>query len=387
MRNKTGLGSDLDSQGLSAVLDEVSAILDSTPLVMLLVDSERRVRRINRAVAEFAGRTGEELLGLRGGEALGCLNSLDSPQGCGFGAACEECRVRQTVLDTSDTGRSHSQVEATLTFVRGDKKETKILLVSTSPVNLPDEQLVLVCAEDITERKRMEEDLRKSKRMELLGQVAGGVAHEVRNPLNAILAISEALHQDLEDSPGHDVYLQQIRTQVDRLSRLMQDLLDLGRPLQSSLLERQSIATVCETAVNLWKQSEASKGYEVHIVGPPSGIDTTCSCDIARLQQVFINLLENAAQHSPEGEILLEILESDEGMVRVRVTDRGSGIPPKDIDKVFDPFFTARKGGTGLGLSIVKHIVDVHGGGILIWNNDPPPGCTVEISLPQKGES
>ena len=104
-----------------------------------------------------------------------------------------------------------------------------------------------------------------------------------------------------------------------------------------------------------------------------------------RLQQVFINLLENAAQHSPEGEILLEILDPAEEMIRVRVVDQGSGISPENIEKVFDPFFTARKGGTGLGLSIVKHIVDSHGGVILIWNNDPPPGCTVEISLPQEG--
>jgi signal transduction histidine kinase len=105
--------------------------------------------------------------------------------------------------------------------------------------------------------------------------------------------------------------------------------------------------------------------------------------DGRRLQQVFLNLLDNAAQHSPEGsEIQVVICEPEGRVCRTQVIDRGSGIPPEILSRIFEPFFSTRRGGTGLGMSIVKHIVEVHGGTITIVNNDPPPGCTVEVRLP-----
>jgi signal transduction histidine kinase len=109
--------------------------------------------------------------------------------------------------------------------------------------------------------------------------------------------------------------------------------------------------------------------------------------DSQKLQQVMVNLLDNAAQHSPDGsEIQMIIDRSADGMCRVRITDRGSGIPKENLQRIFEPFFSMRKGGTGLGMSIVKHIVDAHQGMVSIENNAPPLGCTVEIRLPCAGE-
>jgi signal transduction histidine kinase len=110
--------------------------------------------------------------------------------------------------------------------------------------------------------------------------------------------------------------------------------------------------------------------------------------DGTRLQQVFINLLDNAAQHTPPGgRVLLEVLEPEGGFGVVRVVDQGPGIPEADRERVFAPFFTTRKKGTGLGLSIVKHIVEAHEGLATIANNDPPPGLTAEVRLPLAGEA
>ena len=382
------IGPEGELAELSAVLDEISTILDNTPLIMLLVDGDRRVRRLNRAVMEFTGRTREESVGFRAGEVLRCLNSLDDPRGCGFGLNCRKCPLRLLIHETFDTGRSYSKEEAELTLVRGEKREDKVFLVSTSPVDVPDGRLILVCAEDITERKNMEKRLQTAQRMEILGQMASGIAHEVRNPLNAILAVSEALGQNFDDNHEYNEYLRQIRTQVDRLSQLMQDLLDLGNPLQPSRMDRMPLDEICKASVDLWRQSLQKYSSEVEITCPPAGSDLTITCDAARLQQVFINLLENAAQHgSEESKILIEITEPDEKSVRVRVIDRGSGISPENAERIFEPFFTTRKSGTGLGLNIIRHIVDIHGGSVTIRNNDPPPGCTVEISLPRGEES
>ncbi|MDH7486378.1 MAG: GAF domain-containing protein [Anaerolineae bacterium] len=139
---------------------ELAAIFESTPILLALVDEERRVTKINRAGSEFVGRPASELLGLPQGEVLRCLHALDDPRGCGYGPHCEQCVVRRTVLDTLQTGRSHFQVEADYPVRRDGRIETLRLLVSTAPVATPAGPRVLVCLEDITVRHRTHEALR-----------------------------------------------------------------------------------------------------------------------------------------------------------------------------------------------------------------------------------
>jgi len=233
------------------------------------------------------------------------------------------------------------------------------------------------------ERNVMETQLRQLDRIKLLGQMAAGVAHEVRNPLNAILAITEALFQDIGDNPEYKPYLDHIRTQVDRLSRLMGDLLDLGKPIQPSNLHKDSLSSICASTVDLWKQTSLSQTHKVKLVLPAEVDNLLVMADRARLQQVFLNLLENSAQHSPDGSEIHFVVSRPKGKTaRICVVDEGNGIPPENLQKVFEPFFTTRKRGNGLGLSIVKNAIQAHGGDIIIRNNAPPPGCTVEISLP-----
>jgi len=140
---------------------ELATILAKTPLFMIIVDQERRVKKVSDAILDFTGKTEEEILGLRGGEALRCVYHMDDPKGCGFGTTCENCTVRNTVLDTIETGNSHQKVEAKLSFI-GDKVEERTLLVSTSLLDLPDKR-VLVFIEDITEHKKAEDALKESE--------------------------------------------------------------------------------------------------------------------------------------------------------------------------------------------------------------------------------
>jgi PAS domain S-box-containing protein len=233
------------------------------------------------------------------------------------------------------------------------------------------------------ERNVMEAQLRHLDRMKLLGQMAAGVAHEVRNPLNAILAITEALFQDIGYNPDYQPYLDHIRTQVDRLSRLMGDLLDLGKPIQPSSLHRESLPAICTSTIDLWKQTALSLSHPVRFHLPSEYGNLEVMADSSRLQQVFLNLIENAAQHSPGGsEIQFLISVPKKTAARICVIDQGSGVRTEDLQKVFEPFFTTRKRGNGLGLSIVKNTIQALGGDVGIRNNDPPPGCTVEILLP-----
>ncbi|MDR0305221.1 MAG: PocR ligand-binding domain-containing protein [Chitinispirillales bacterium] len=230
------------------------------------------------------------------------------------------------------------------------------------------------------ELERSKEMLRANEEMNLLGQFVSGVAHEVRNPLNGILAITEALNAELNDNPEYGVYINHIRDQVGRLSDLMRDLLNFGKPIEKSNLQPVSISNVVSDALQTWKNSSKYRERKVIFNNMIDNARGVVNADINRLQQVFINLLENACNHSSDSSKVTISLESGPVM---RVTDEGSGVKDEHLDKLFKPFFTTRKGGTGLGLGIVKQIIQNHGGTVRLYNNSPHPGCTAEICLPE----
>jgi PAS domain S-box-containing protein len=250
---------------------------------------------------------------------------------------------------------------------------------------------------DISERKKTEAEktalearLVEAQRMETIGSLAGGVAHEVRNPLNAIMALTDALDREIGADPEYRAFMQHMRNQVERLSTLMTDLLELGKPVDQAQLHAESLPEICALSVDAWKQSKGGQGREVvtSLCPPGGGSAASVLADAKKLQQVIINLLDNAAQHSPEDSpIAIEIMPSEGGWVEVRVVDRGKGIAADLLPRVFDAFFTTRRGGTGLGLSIVKHIVEKHGGAVAIANNAVPPGCTASVVLPALQEN
>jgi PAS domain S-box-containing protein len=142
---------------------EFYAIFMNTPFLFVLVDEEMRVRDLNKITADFLGRPADELGGLRAGEALRCLHSLDDPKGCGFGPFCEICKVRLTVLDTIETGEAHYQVEAQLPLMRDEINEEITLLMSTAHISTSEGHRVIVTFNDITQLKLMEEELRGSE--------------------------------------------------------------------------------------------------------------------------------------------------------------------------------------------------------------------------------
>jgi signal transduction histidine kinase len=242
---------------------------------------------------------------------------------------------------------------------------------------------------EIVERKQLEHELLSVKRLKTIGQIAGGVAHEVRNPLNAILTITEALFKEKEivSNPEFEPFVLHIRAQVNRLVHLMNDLLDLGRTIPVSSLQPLLLFDVCRETLKFWKFSDVSgnKGELLTIDTDDRQIQVLA--DALKLQQVFVNLLDNAKYHTSDNSTIVMQLVNDEhnipdGMAVVQIIDRGSGIPEDKLPYIFEPFYTGRKGGTGLGLALVRHYIENMGGTVQIMNNNPPPGCTVEVRIP-----
>lgn len=236
------------------------------------------------------------------------------------------------------------------------------------------------------EKDMFVKELVQSREMALLGQLTSGVAHEVRNPLNAIWAITEALFMDIDGDETNLIYKEHIHSQVKRLSRLMQDLLDLGKPHIRN--DQFSFTALCVETINLWSHNDTERTHKINLNIQDNYDPFLIQGDSTKIQQVLMNLLDNASEHSPPDSIItVNIEKSESRFVVLSICDHGKGLPADVRNRIFEPFFTTRKGGTGLGLSIVKHIVENHNGSIIMLNNDPPPGATVKIRLPLSTES
>ncbi|MDY6826521.1 MAG: PAS domain S-box protein [Bacillota bacterium] len=139
--------------------EELAAIYENAPIIMILVDSESKIRKVNNYGALFAGKSVTDIIGLREGEALGCLNALDDPKGCGFGPHCEDCIIRQALLETLENGKTFYQVEAILPVSDHGQREKRFFLFSTTRIYIKSEPLALVNLQDITERKHKEVEI------------------------------------------------------------------------------------------------------------------------------------------------------------------------------------------------------------------------------------
>ena len=165
----------------------------------------------------------------------------------------------------------------------------------------------------------------------------------------------------------------------------MSDLQDLGKPLSHENMGTETVKDLISGGVKAWRESSvhADRKMEVNICS--RGGLCRIHSDKMKIQQVIVNLLENACSHSSEEKpIKINVTKSDDGTAIIRITDCGSGMDPDMLPRFFDPFFSTRKDGIGLGTSIVRRIVERHGGNIRVYNNDPPPGLTVEFTLSPK---
>lgn len=143
-----------NEESLQKAYAELSAIYSNAPILMIIVDPDRKIRKANGAAARFAARTIGEMEGLRGGEALRCLHALEDPKGCGFGPSCETCKIREVVLETFKTGKPYSNIEANVPIMIEGKKEEKWFLLNTSPLQMGETNHVLICLQEITELKQ-----------------------------------------------------------------------------------------------------------------------------------------------------------------------------------------------------------------------------------------
>ena len=254
---------------------------------------------------------------------------------------------------------------------------------SVSPVAGPDgERWAVVVIVDITDTVRLQESLRRSETMSAMGALVAGVAHEVRNPLFGISATLDAFESKFKRRTEYRRYVDVLRERVGRLNELMQQLLDYGKPPRLDLAEAFP-REVMAAAVDACGPLIARTGVEIELEVAPEV--PLLMVDPGRVIQVLENLLENAIQHSCAGGRVRFRAEAAGDAVRFSVEDSGPGFRPEDLDRLFEPFFTRRRGGTGLGLSIVQRITEQHGGRVVAANR-PGGGAVMTVTLPVTAE-
>lgn len=342
----------------------MSTILDVTPDFVCLLNENLEYLAVNKAYADFLGmRTGE----LVGKSDLEVFVPRDMAS-----AMFEE---NKAVLESGNT--THREMH----FKR-DGKEYWLHIVKV-PVFDREGKIIglLRTARNITRIKQYQEQLIQAQKMESLGKLAGGVAHEINTPLGVILGYAQLLQEDApQDGQLHQDLLT-IEKQAKVCRKIVADLLGFSRQTFSSKRDICFNNTIMEAASLVRHTFSLDR---VEILMDLDDRLPVISADPEKLKQVWINLFNNARDAMPGGGLIYvkARLDSPKQVVRVWVADTGQGIARDDLKKIFDPFFSTKAvgEGTGLGLSVSFGIIEDHGG--QIWADSPPPSDLCPLNVP-----
>jgi signal transduction histidine kinase len=218
--------------------------------------------------------------------------------------------------------------------------------------------------------------------MSLLGSLVAGVAHEVRNPLFGISSILDAFETRFADRTEYKRYTDVLRDEIGRLTVLMEELLEYGKPYRGELYVVSLEEMVARSIRACLPAAEIAK---VTIESDISSSLPRIKTDRRRSSKVFVNLIENSIQHSPTGGIVrIEgrlVSDGKQDWIQCSVKDGGRGIAAEDLPRIFEPFFSKRRGGTGLGLAIAQRIMQEHGGKLIATNNPEGGACMIASFL------
>lgn len=235
------------------------------------------------------------------------------------------------------------------------------------------------------ELEQKNRELERRERLAMLGEMAAGVAHEIRNPLGGITLYADMLQEDLAALPEARQIVRRMQDGMRILNRIVDDMLIFARDLQVDP-QAHRLADVVHTAIDLACHELADSGLRVMVEA--TSLDLWVRADASLVTRAVLNLVLNAAQAglgraNPSLSIAAEsVAEADAPWVELTLEDTCGGIDPEDLSRIFNPFFTRREQGTGLGLAIVHRIIEAHGGSIAAENN-ARGGATLSLTLPR----
>ncbi len=351
------------------------AYASSSYLARILRDSADAILTVDEnEIIQSWNRGAEELLGYRAEEAVGQHFAFLVPDDL-----LKQGEIEKIRTESSEQGSLRNYETRRL---NKDGNEVNVSLTRTSIYDANGHYTgASAILRDITERKRMVEQLIQVEALAEVGEMAAQVAHEIKNPLAGISGAIQVISESTPDSdPKSEIY-REILQHIRRLDETVLSLLSYTRPFRP-IRVMTDLELVADSAITLLRNSEEFSDVEIRLeLAPEVGL---VSVDAQQLVQVFLNLLLNAA-HALRAERTISIIsERADKEVEIRIVDRGSGMSPETRRQIFKPFFTTKNKGSGLGLPIARKIVNGHGGSIQV-DSEPEVGTTVTIRLPLQG--
>ena len=341
-------------------LDEVSrlqrfnqGIIESSPAGIAVVDREGTILSANASFARLTGRSPESISG---------------------------AEIREVMRGQPLPSPEEGILEAHFATHDGEERYLQLSSADLRRAERPAQRLLIL--QDVSERVAMENALKEKDRLASLGMLAAGVAHEVNTPITGISSYAQMLLADTDESDPHYDILKKVELQTFRASRIVNNLLDFSRNKKTDFVPFE-IGPVIHEALELLKERRLDANVRLGDVDLRDGV--VVSGDAGEIQQVITNLLVNAIEAmDPAGGELSCTLSGDDKWVWITVGDTGPGIPPEQLERIFQPFFSTRlgKGGTGLGLSISYNIIRRHGGEIRVISL-PDEGTQFIVELPR----
>jgi two-component system, NtrC family, sensor kinase len=357
------------TQLLSRAKREWEVAFDAIAEPLMIIDADYRVVRANLALAQHLGKNIKELPGQRCHEARVASPNPLPRDGDG---PCRGCPVEEA----RKTGKDHE--------VDLETKTERTYSLHAFPID--DERGAMVCRyRDLTEQRAMSRQMAQADKLSAMGLLAGGVAHEINNPLGAILVFAQLLRREPMEEKEQQEYLKEIEDSAIRCKKIVERLLSFARTARRDDRRLFSVNDVVAETAFLVEKSYLTNKVKLERdlaadVGQVAG-------NANEMAQVLLNLITNARDAMPQGgTIRVRTRNLDEGSVELTVSDTGSGIPQDILERIFDPFFTTKPEGkgTGLGLSVSYGIVRDHKGKIAV-RSKPGEGTEFQVVLPRAG--
>jgi two-component system nitrogen regulation sensor histidine kinase GlnL len=353
---------------------EYEMILENIDDALIAVDQNGIITLFNPAAQNYTGQSEKQTLGKNYCDCFSWQKTL--------------C----TLLNTSlSSGRSISDHE-TVTLPQSSQRRERPVSVTVSPIySSAGNQLgAVIILRDMTQMRSLEDAIRHADRLTMVGTMASGLAHEIKNPLGGIKGSAQLLQMELEDNLEMQEYISLIIRETERVNRIIEELLDLAKPRKASI-SSVNISKLLDLQVKSQTNASRERGITYKWQLDPSIPEIPGDEDL--LTRLFLNLIKNACEATPDNSEIVIASRIDAEyhlslpgakptpMVQIRISDQGPGLSPEQRERIYTPFYTTKSGGTGLGLAICQKIVNDHGGLIHFYDR-PEEGTMVQVSLP-----
>jgi signal transduction histidine kinase/HAMP domain-containing protein len=345
----------------SALKENLDQIMSNLQDGVMLFTRDDKAIMVSSSVKTFLGRDQSEFMGKD-------VREIFSPSDA----------LGRTVLDAFASHRPLNQVEVATAPLHGDAP-TQVQLSLDFIEEHGQRFGALLTLRDAESVHKIEDQLELSRRLAALGRLTSGVAHEVKNPINAIVVHLELLRQKLESTdPNAQRHMDVIGAEIRRLDRVVQTLVDFTRPMDLHLAEldlRRLLDDIIQLA------SPDAERHGVHVLRQVTDEPLPVKIDTDLVKQAILNVMINGMQAMAQGGNLTVHAVRSDGEAQVEITDQGGGIPPEIREKIFNLYFTTKKGGSGIGLSMAYRVMQLHNGS-MEFDTIPGEGTTFKLRFP-----